>query len=113
QFRARERAAAVISSCDEHLAVGQQRRRVSIACGAEASGGGPGPRGRIVQFRARENAAGVISSRDDHLGGGQRRRRVSISWGGEAAGDIKSKRGIGGREAQGRHWSYNHQVLIA
>jgi hypothetical protein len=48
QFRAREIAAEAISSCDEHLAVGQQRRRVKTSCGAEAAGGGPGPGGRIV-----------------------------------------------------------------
>ena len=52
QFRARENAAAVVTPCDEHLAVGQQRRRVTIACGAEAAGGRPGPaltRARLYQ----------------------------------------------------------------
>ena len=45
------------SACDEHLAVGQQRRRVNVACGGEAAGGRPGPARRIVEFRARESAA--------------------------------------------------------
>ena len=43
-----------MTACDEHLAVGQQRRRVSIARGGEAAGGRPGPARRIVEFRARE-----------------------------------------------------------
>jgi len=51
QFRARE-IEGVLSSCDEHLAVGQQRRRVRIASGAEAAGGTPASRRRVVQFRA-------------------------------------------------------------
>ena len=75
------------SSCDEHLAVGQQRRRVQIACGAEAAGGGPGPAGRIVQFRARrELRLSLCSSCDEHLAVGQQRRRVKAACGAEAAG---------------------------
>src|SRR5262249_29961502 len=31
-------AVAVKTACDKHLAVGQQRRRVIIACGVEAAG---------------------------------------------------------------------------
>ena len=40
EFRAREEnvAAVVITSCDEHLAVGQQRRRMIKAAGVEAAG---------------------------------------------------------------------------
>ena len=38
-----ELAADIRSPCDQHLAVGQQRRRVTIARGGEAAGGGPGP----------------------------------------------------------------------
>ena len=76
QFRAREKPLLVSSSRDQHLAVGQQRRRVIVPCGVEAARGTPGPGSRIVQFRARESAAAVISSRDEHLAVGQQRRRV-------------------------------------
>jgi hypothetical protein len=37
EFRAREAAVVVVSSCDKHLTVGQQRRRVFLASGNEAS----------------------------------------------------------------------------
>ena len=79
--RSRERCRWYQSSCDEHLAVGQQRRRVKLACGAEAAGGAPGAGGRIVQLRAREIADAVTSSRDEHLAVGQQRRRVMIACG--------------------------------
>ena len=52
-------AADVSSSRDQHLAVGQQRRRVTIACGGEGAGAAPHPGSRIVQFRARESDAAV------------------------------------------------------
>ena len=58
QFRAREKR-AVITSRDQHLAVGQQRRRVQLACGGEGAGAAPHPGGRVVQFRASEIAAVV------------------------------------------------------
>ena len=45
-------AAGIMSPCHQHLAVGQQRRRVNVACGVEAAGGSPGPARRVVQFRA-------------------------------------------------------------
>ena len=61
------RSAAVITACDKHLAVGQQRRRVRRACRDQAAGGGPGPGGRIVQFRARESDAAVMTVSDQHL----------------------------------------------
>ncbi len=54
---ARDAVVTYVTRCDEHLAVGQQRRRVKIACGVEAACGRPGPARRIVQFRAREIAA--------------------------------------------------------
>ena len=50
----------VAAACDEHLAVGQQCRRVINACSGEAAGGCPGPGCRIVEFRAREIAAGRL-----------------------------------------------------
>ena len=60
EFRARESGAeAILAACDEHLAVGQQRRRVPSACGGEAAGRRPGPARRIVEFRARESGAVV------------------------------------------------------
>ena len=86
EFRAREIAVLSPSACDEHLAVGQQRRRVTIACDGEAAGRRPGPAGRIVEFRARENVSVVY----------YRPRRAPCHWaatspceyscGGEAAG---------------------------
>ena len=84
---ARERLPVLIkSACDEHLAVGQQRRRVNIACGGEAAGGRPGPARRIVEFRARERRCCYNPACDEHLAVGQQRRRVIIACGGEAAG---------------------------
>ena len=41
-----------LSPCHQHLAVGQQRRRVKIACGVEAACGTPAPARWVVQFRA-------------------------------------------------------------
>ena len=59
EFRARE-IETVRTACDEHLAVRQQRRRVTNACGGEAAGGGPGPGRRIIKFRARESGEGSL-----------------------------------------------------
>ena len=78
------RAPPLSSPCNQHHAVGQQRRRVLIACGVEAARGSPGPARWIVQFRARENAA-VEPSCDQHLAVGQQRRRVFRARGVEAA----------------------------
>src|SRR5437773_1677425 len=89
EFRAREIATAVgvNSACDEHLAVGQQRRRVKKGWDAETAGGRPASARRIVEFRTREFAAGAVKSTyDEHLADGQQRRRVNIACGGEAAG---------------------------
>ena len=55
EFRAGERVAAVVTACDEHLAVGQQRRGVTRG-GGEAAGGRPGSARRIVEFRACETS---------------------------------------------------------
>ena len=71
----------LLSSCNEHLAVGQQRRRVAIACGCEAPVAGPGPARRIVEFRAREIVSAVITSGDKHLAVGEQCRRVKTSRG--------------------------------
>ena len=53
EFRACE---SLRQNLRRRLAVGQQRRRVTV-CGGEAAGGRPGPARRIVEFRARENVA--------------------------------------------------------
>ena len=85
--RSRARRAAVKSARDQHLAVGQQRRRVKARAMARLPVAAPGPGRRIVEFRAREiAAAGVNSSCDEHLAVGQQRRRVKVACGGEAAG---------------------------
>ena len=74
------------SPCHQHLAVGQQRRRVIVACGVEAARGTPGPAGRVVQFRAAKIAAATDRSPcHQHLAVGQQRRRVIRACGVEAA----------------------------
>ena len=94
QLRARE-IAAIVPSCDEHLAVGQQRRRVFKARGVEVARGGPSSARWIVQLRAREIAAAVVEpSCDEHLAVGQQGRRVSIACDVEAARVTKCKGGI-------------------
>jgi hypothetical protein len=40
-----------LASCEEHLAVRQQRRRGGTGSEGEATGGRPGSARRIVQFR--------------------------------------------------------------
>ena len=88
------RKRATPSPCHQHLAVGQQRRRVSTACGSEASGGAPGPAGRVVQFRAgKSSAVDIHSPRHQHFTIGQQRRRVNVACGGEAADDVPSPAG--------------------
>ena len=77
QFRAAKRARRYQSPCHQHLAVRQQRRRVTVACGGEAARGTPSPAGRVVQFRAAKSAA-VISPCHQHLAVGQQRRRVNV-----------------------------------
>ena len=64
QFRASEREGMagspcndLITPCNQHHAVGQQGRRVTMACGVEAARGRPGPARWVVQFRARKSAA--------------------------------------------------------
>jgi hypothetical protein len=75
------------SSCHQHLAVGQQGRRVITACGVEGAGGvSPAPAGRVVQFRAaKPAAAAIISPCHQHLAVGQQRRRVRTACGVEGA----------------------------
>src|SRR5207253_2568234 len=91
QFRARDIPGGVFgvdeAACDEHLAVGQQRRRVTIPPGGEAAGGAPGAAGRVVECRAPERkAVGAGTACDEHLAVGQQGRRVKNACGDETAG---------------------------
>ena len=72
QFRAVEKVVdwPPLSSCNQHLAIWQQCRRVTITCGAEAAGGRPGPIRRIIQFRARKIAAAKTTGDQDLAGEG-------------------------------------------
>ena len=82
QLRARQ-TSPIITPCNEHLAVGQQGRRLQLAPGVEAARGSPGPARWIVQFRARQSC--ICTPCDEHLAVGQQRRRVLITCGVEAA----------------------------
>src|SRR5215510_276904 len=97
QFRASKKVVIVKSPCYQHLAVGQQRRRVTVACGVQAARGSPSPAHRIVQFRAAKSADPVtFSPCHQHLAVGQQRRRVLVACGGEATSVAKCERGSGG-----------------
>jgi hypothetical protein len=58
----RERA-EVVTACDEHLVVGQQRRRVECAHVGEAARRGPNPTRRIVSL-SRSSAMALIIQRE-------------------------------------------------
>src|SRR4029078_3898928 len=74
----------IVSSRHQHLAIGQQRRRVIDACGAGAAGATPASRGWIVKLGpAQVNT--IVSPRHQHLAIGQQRRRVARMSGAEAA----------------------------
>ena len=79
-------------SCGQHLAIGQQRRRVAIPSTIEAAGVGPSSRGWIVKFRARESAV-VIATCDKNRAIGEQCRSVELPTPIEAAGDSPSSRG--------------------
>ena len=66
QFRTREKAAVVISTCDEHDAIGEQRRRVEAPSIIEAACDRPISRGRVVNFRARESSGPESAACDQH-----------------------------------------------
>ena len=85
KFRACKVAGVVVTSYDEHLAVGKQCCRVKTPPDDEAAGRTPGSARRIVQFRARK-VAGVKSSCDEHLAVRKQCCRVTTPCGGEAAG---------------------------
>ena len=84
EFRARERAAGVNSSSDEHLAVGQERRGIEASPLSHAVRRGPQPSRWIIEFRAREKDEDSSPS-DEHLAVGQERRRIEVSRGSHAA----------------------------
>ena len=87
QLRTREND-AIITPCNEHLPVGQQRRRVITARGVETARRRPGPACRIVQFRApgrRRLRKGGDPPRNQHHPVGQQRRRVLTASGVETA----------------------------
>ena len=75
-----------VTAGDEDLAVGQQRRRVEVACGVQAAGGGPGVGRRVVQLRAGQIAAVAVAAGDEDLAVVQQRRRVIEACGVQAAG---------------------------
>ena len=62
EFRAREICEAVVkTSRDEHLAVGQQRRRVRQRAVARLPVAVQVPAGRIVEFRAGESEVAAVA----------------------------------------------------
>src|SRR5205814_8709304 len=81
-----------VTACDEHLAVGKQRGRVTRPRGGEAAGRTPGSARRIVQLGARKTAVAVATACDEHLAVGQQCGRVTIPRGGEATGNDKIDR---------------------
>ena len=69
-------AAVVVAPRNQHLPVGQQRRRVKIAGGVQGTSHRPCARRRIIQFCAGKKAAAPVAPRNQHLPIGQQRRRV-------------------------------------
>ena len=57
QFRARKTVGIIISPLYQHLAIGQQRRRMINARGVEVPCGTPGCCDRVVEFLAGKRAA--------------------------------------------------------
>src|SRR5436190_6679219 len=92
-------AVDVATACDEHLAVGQQRGRVTTRLTsprrAKAAGRTPGSARRIVEFRARKNErrAVALSCHDEHFAVKKQRCRVKSPRGSEAAARIPSSAG--------------------
>ena len=70
------RSAIVIAPRHQDLAVGQQGGRVTVAGGGEGAGGGPGPRGRVVELGAGQIADSSIAPRHQDLAVGQQGGRV-------------------------------------
>jgi hypothetical protein len=79
----------------QHLAVGQQRRRVVLACRDEAAGRRPSSRRWSVQFRVGRNVSNTIVSRcHQHLPVGQQGRRVvTVTGSSGATGETPILRG--------------------
>jgi hypothetical protein len=67
QFRSRQKtapAAFTIATCDEHDAMGEERRAVEAPSIIKAACDRPISRGRIVNFRARDRTAVINTTRD-------------------------------------------------
>ena len=78
-LRAGKIAAAVLSPRNQHLAIEQQRRRVSITGGVQRVDGRPRSGGRIIQLRAGKIAIGTMTSCHQYLPVVQQRRRVTAA----------------------------------
>ena len=85
EFRA-AKSAAIQSPRHQHLAVGQQRRCVQLACGGEVVSVTPSPAGRVVQFLT----WGEPPTCRQHLAVRQQRRRVKVACMVEAASGAPS-----------------------
>ena len=92
----------ILSPRHQHLAIGQQRRRVIVTCGAKAAGGRPRPVAGSYSSALLKSVA-IGSPRHQHLAIGQQRRRVTVACGAKAAGRRPgaSRRIIQLRAAQG------------
>ena len=90
QFRAGKIACRSKPPATSTMPIGQQCRRVNIACGVERAGRGPcsgrGISGWHGQFRAGKIMPRDIAARDQHLSIGQQGRRVIIARGVQRAG---------------------------
>src|SRR5439155_13088296 len=79
-FRARENSAAVDAAYDQHLAIGQQRRRVLEPTLIEAARQSPILGGWMVDFRARQRVAVAIgASCDQHRALGEEGCSVEVT----------------------------------
>ena len=76
QLRAAQDTTAIVSPRHQHLASGQQRRRVKVACGAEAAGRRPRSTSPDHTAPRCSRSRAIVSPRHQHLAGGQQRRRV-------------------------------------
>src|SRR2546423_11426854 len=75
ELGAAHETSATTSSRHQHLARGQQCRRVKRADGVETAGVTPIPCTRIVEFGATHETSATTSSGHHHLAPGQQRRR--------------------------------------
>ena len=93
-FRARDRAAAVNATCDQHLAIAKQCCGMAPAGKIEAASRCPIAGGRVVEFGACQySIIEICPSNYQHLTVGQQRRRVVLACSGEALSRRKISRG--------------------